>query len=137
MSKAVGVPLYRAGDKIPRAEPTEEEKEKLDREREAAAAAAATSLVEEALGGSEEDYEEMLMVHDRAFEVGVAEYGGGSSSSSSDDVWGDEEYEGDGGRGGDGFSAEEGGFFQAGVAQYGEGPAPPEDEGTPEVRERY
>lgn len=119
MSTALGVPLYRAGDRIPRAEPTEEDKEKPAREREAtAAAAAATTLVEEALGASEDSDE----VQDRAFEVGVAEYRG---SSSSDDVWGDDEEEYEGG---------EGGFFQAGVAQYGEGPTPPEDEGTPEVR---
>eukprot|EP00903_Cladosiphon_okamuranus_P013411 g12496.t1 len=128
VSTAVGVPLYRAGDKIPRAEPTEEDKEKLAQEREAAAAAATTTLAEEALRANE-DYDEM---QDRAFEVGVAEYRSSSSSSSGDDIWGDNE-EGYGGEGG--FSVGEGVLFQAGVAQYGEEPAPPEDEGTPEMCE--
>lgn len=126
MSTAIGVPLYRAGDKIARAEPTEAEEEKLAQGREATATAtaAAAASAEEALEGSG-NHDDSTAMQGRVFEVGVAAY-------SSDDAWGDEaeEY---GGEGAD--PVEEGGFFRAGVAQYGEGPAAPEDEGTPEVRE--
>lgn len=133
VSKALGVPLYRAGDKIARAEPpTPEDKPGLEEAGLAATAAAAAARGEERR--NEEEYD--AMVRERAFEVGVAEYREYDSLGDEEVYEGFEEEEeaGGGSAGGGGFAAGGGRFFQAGVAMYEEDPAPAGDDGTPEVR---
>ncbi|CAM9485171.1 unnamed protein product [Ectocarpus sp. 6 AP-2014] len=126
VSEALGVPLYRAGDKIAKVEPTPEEISEKERQ-DAAVDAAAAAWLEGEGGGDEDDGEEYDELQGRVFEVGVAEYGEVDSGKASGE--GEGEGEGEGGH------LTEDRAFQAGIAQYDEGPLPPEDREAPEMCE--